>query len=188
LGAACHDLLSGLFASSIIGLSLVESSGEVQMRKTLMLIFLFVMAFPTLWAAAQTATQKSKKNSSPAPVAHPVKAPEAPKRLYADLSIGELVSEDPNRWTDKMSSHAALSGFVTDVAKRDDGDVTIRICETPRIEGMDRARCIVAQCIPKIPCDAPKVGKPITVDGITRYDARVGSHWWEINPVEQIEK
>jgi hypothetical protein len=114
--------------------------------------------------------------------------PAEPKRAYADLSIGELVAEDPNRWTEKMSSHAALSGFVTDVTKRDDGDVTIRICENPRIDGMDRARCVIAQCIPKIPCDAPKIGKPITVNGITRYDAKVGSHWWEINPVEQIEK
>jgi len=158
------------------------------MRKSIIFIFLLVMAFPTWWAAAQTTSQKSKKNATSAPAAHPVKAPDAPKRVYADLSIGELVSEDPNRWSEKMASHVALSGFVTDVTKRDDGDVTIRICENPRIAGMDRAHCVVAQCIPKIPCDAPKVGKPITVNGITRYDAKVGSHWWEINPVEQIDK
>ena len=152
-------------------------------------VILFLLAFPALCAAQTTTKPKStaKKTSATTSTTTPVK-PAEPKRAYADLSIGELVAEDPNRWTEKMSSHAALSGFVTDVTKRDDGDVTIRICENPRIDGMDRARCVIAQCIPKIPCDAPKIGKPITVNGITRYDAKVGSHWWEINPVEQIEK
>jgi hypothetical protein len=148
---------------------------------------LFLLTFPALCVAQTTKPKSSTKKTSTTASPTPVK-PAEPKRTYADLSIGELVAEDPNRWTEKMSSHAALSGFVTDVTKRDDGDVTIRICENPRIDGMDRARCVIAQCIPKIPCDAPKIGKPITVDGITRYDAKVGSHWWEINPVEQIEK
>jgi len=158
------------------------------MRKSIVTLSLFLMTSPAL-CAGQTAKPKSttKKSSTTTSATAPVK-PAEPKRTYADLSIGELVSEDPNRWSEKMSSHAALSGFVTDVTKRDDGDTTIRICENPRIDGMDRARCVIAQCIPKIPCDAPKVGKPITVNGITRYDAKVGSHWWEINPVEQIEK
>jgi len=152
-------------------------------------VVLFLLAFPALCAAQTTTKPKSttKKTSATTSTTTAVK-PAEPKRAYADLSIGELVAEDPNRWTEKMSSHAALSGFVTDVTKRDDGDVTIRICENPRIDGMDRARCVIAQCIPKIPCDTPKIGKPITVNGITRYDAKVGSHWWEINPVEQIEK
>jgi hypothetical protein len=148
---------------------------------------LFLLAFPALSVAQTTKPKSSSKKTSTTTSPAPVK-PAEPKRTYADLSIGELVAEDPNRWSEKMSSHAALSGFVTDVTKRDDGDVTIRICENPRIDGMDRGRCVIAQCIPKIPCDAPKIGKPITVDGITRYDAKVGSHWWEINPVEQIEK
>jgi hypothetical protein len=159
------------------------------MRKCLLIPFLFLLTFPALWAA-QTVKQKStaKKTSTTASTTPPVKPAEKPKRTYADLSIGELVSEDPNRWSEKMASHVALSGFVTEVTRRDDGDVTLRICENPRIDGMDRARCVMAQCIPKIPCDIPRVGKPITVNGITRYDAKVGSHWWEINPVEQIEK
>ena len=159
------------------------------MRKCTVILSLFLLSFPSL-CAAQTTKAKStvKKTSTTAAATPAVKPAEQPKRVYADLSIGELVSEDANRWSDKMSSHASLSGFVTDVTKRDDGDVTIRICENPRIDGMDRGRCVIAQCIPKIPCDMPKVGKPITVKGITRYDAKVGAHWWEINPVEQIEK
>jgi len=157
------------------------------MRKYTVIVCLSLLSLPALCAAQTTKTKSSSKKTSTTTAATPVK-PAEPKRTYADLSIGELVSEDPNRWSERMSSHAALSGFVTDVTKRDDGDTTIRICENPRIDGMDRARCVIAQCIPKIPCDTPKVGKPITVNGITRYDAKVGSHWWEINPVEQIEK
>src|SRR6267142_2056380 len=80
------------------------------------------------------------------------------------------------------ASQAAVSGFVTQVTKENDGDTTIRICENPKIDGMDRARCIVAKCIAKIPCEVPPTGKPITVKGITRYDAKVGTHWWEIHP------
>jgi len=162
------------------------------MQKSGVILFVVLLVFPELWAGQTAQPKPAAKKSSTATAKSatpPVKPAEPPlKRAYADLSIGELVSEDPNRWTDRMATHAAVSGFVTQVTKRDDGDVDIRICENPRIDGMDRARCIMAQCIPKIPCDPPQVGKPITVKGITRYDAKVGNHWWEINPVEQIEK
>jgi hypothetical protein len=152
------------------------------------------LAFPALCAAQdvqpkpvskKTSTSaKSTKSATPAP-----KPPDPPvKSKYAELTISELIGEDANRWSDKMSSHAAVGGFVTQVAKGTDGDTDIRICENPKIEGMDRGRCIVAKCIPKIPCDVPQVGRPITVKGITRYDAQVGTHWWEIHPIEEIEK
>jgi len=153
-----------------------------------------LLAVPALCAAqdvqpkpvskkTSTASAKSK-SATPAP-----KPPDPPvKSKYAELTISELIAEDANRWSDKMSSHAAVGGFVTQVAKGTDGDTDIRICENPKIEGMDRTRCIVAKCIPKIPCDVPAVGRPITVKGITRYDAQVGTHWWEIHPIEEIEK
>jgi hypothetical protein len=162
------------------------------MQKSSVILFVVLLAFPGL-LPGQTPQQKptTRKSSTAAAksATPPVKPAEQPlKRPYADLSIGELVSEDPNRWTDRMATHAAVGGFVTQVTKRDDGDVSIRICENPRIDGMDRAHCVMAQCIPKIPCDPPQVGKPITVKGVTRYDAKVGNHWWEINPVEQIDK
>jgi hypothetical protein len=131
-----------------------------------------------------TSSAKSTKSASSA--AKPVE--QSTKSAYAELTIGELIAEDPNRWSDKMSARAAVGGFVTQVAKGTGGDTDIRICENPKIEGMDRARCIVAKCISKIPCAVPQVGKPITVKGITRYDAKVGTHWWEIHPVEEIEK
>jgi hypothetical protein len=135
----------------------------------------------------KTAVPSSKSGKAAAPAAKAADQTPA-KNPYAELTIGELIAEDANRWDDKMSSHAAVSGFVTQIAKAPDGDTEVHICENPKIAGMDRARCIVAKCIPKIPCDLPVVGRPITVKGITRYDAGVGAHWWEIHPVADVEK
>jgi hypothetical protein len=169
---------------------------EVQMIKHHWILLCALLAIPALCAGQDVQPKPVSKKSSTAS-AKPTKAasaaPSKPveqstKSAYAELTIGELIAEDPSRWSDKMSAHAAVGGFVTQVAKGNDGDTDIRICENPKIEGMDRARCIVAKCIPKIPCDVPQVGKPITVKGITRYDAKVGTHWWEIHPIEEIEK
>ena len=137
---------------------------------------------PKAVSKKSSVTSTKSTNSAPKPVEQP------PKNIYAELTINELIAEDANRWSDKMSSRAAVGGFVTQVTKENDGDTDIRICENPKIESMDRGRCIVAKCIPKMPCDLPQVGKPITVKGLTRYDASVGTHWWEIQPIEEIEK
>lgn len=163
------------------------------MKKSISILAGALLALPAL-CAGQSAQPKpvSKKNSAPPaksatpPAKPPVEQPS--KITYAELTIGELVADDANRWSDKMATRAAVGGFVTQVSKADDGDTDIRMCENPKIEGMDRARCVVAKCIPKLPCDVPQVGKPINVKGITRYDAKVGAHWWEIHPIEQIEK
>jgi hypothetical protein len=161
--------------------------------KTYYLVLLFALLALPAACLGQGVQPKTVSKKSPATstkstnsVAKPAEQP--PKNIYAELTINELIAEDANRWSDKMSSRAALGGFVTQVTKGNEGDTDIRICENPKIEGMDRARCIVAKCIPKIPCDLPQVGKPITVKGITRYDASVGTHWWEIQPIEEIEK
>ena len=165
------------------------------MKKHLWILPCALFAIPTVCAgqdvqpkpvSKKSTTSSTKTTKSANPVPKPVEP--STKSAYAELTIGELIAEDPSRWSDKMSAHVAVGGFVTQVAKGADGDTDIRICENPKIEGMDRARCIVAKCIPKIPCDLPQVGKPITVKGITRYDAKVGTHWWEIHPVEEIEK
>jgi hypothetical protein len=162
------------------------------MKRSLALLSVVLLALPAVWGGQglqpQPVSRKSLSSSTkPAnPAGKPVE--QASKSAYVELTISELISEDADRWSDKMAARAAVSGFVTQVAKGDDGDTNIRICENPKIESMDRARCIVAKCIPKLPCDLPQIGKPITVKGITRYDAKVGTHWWEIHPVEQIEK
>lgn len=160
------------------------------MMRRLAIVWGALLAFPVL-SAAQTPQPKNaskKTHSSSTKSANPANKPAFAKPVYAELTIGELIAEDANRWSDKMATRAAVGGFVTQVSKGDDGDTDIRICENPKIEGMDRARCVVAKCIPKLPCDMPQVGRPVTVKGITRYDAKVGTHWWEIHPVEEVEK
>ena len=161
------------------------------MRRSLAILPVALLAVGAL--AARQATQPKvvakKTSTSSTKAATPSKPVDpSPRPIYAELTITELIGEDANRWSDKMDTRAAISGFVTQVAKGDDGDTEIRICENPKIDGMDRAHCIVAKCIPKLPCDVPRLGKPITVKGITQYDAKVGTHWWEIHPVEEIEK
>ena len=162
------------------------------MTKHLWVLPFALLTIPVLCAGqnVQPKPVSKKSSTSTAKSANTPAKPAAPsgKIAYAELTITELIAEDANRWSDKMSAHAAVSGFITHVAKENDGDTDIRICENPKIEGMDRTRCIVAKCIPMIPCDLPPVGRPVTVKGITRYDAKVGTHWWEIHPVEEIEK
>lgn len=162
------------------------------MKKHLWIFSCAWLAIPVMWAGQSVQPKPVSKKSSAAPAKSVSTAPKpaepSGKIAYVELSINELIAEDANRWSDKMSARAAVGGFVTQVSKGNDGDTEIRICENPKIEGMDRARCIVAKCIPKIPCDLPKVGRPITVKGIARYDAKVGTHWWEIQPIEEIEK
>jgi hypothetical protein len=161
------------------------------MKTYYLVVLCALLALPALCLGQsvqpKTVSKKSSTTSTKSTTpSKPVEQP--PKNIYAELTINELIAEDADRWSDKMSSRAAVGGFVTQVTKGNDGDTDIRVCENPKVEGMDRARCIVAKCIPKIPCDLPQVGKPITVKGITRYDASVGTHWWEIQPIEEIEK
>lgn len=161
---------------------------EVGMKKFRAILLVILLAGSTLWAA-QTKPKKSLNKHAPARASKTANREEhTVRRPYAELLISELNSEDPSRWTERMQTHASVSGFVTNVAKGEDGDLNVRICENPKVEGMDRNHCFVAKCIPEIPCDLPPIGKPITVRGITRYDAKAGAHWWEIHPVEQIEK
>jgi hypothetical protein len=155
-------------------------------------LLIALLALPVLWArAAPQQRATPKKHPDPAFLSKSTGSPAKPveaKRSYNELTIRELVLEDPNRWTENMATRVAVGGFVTNVTREPQGDVSIRICDNPKVEGMDRTRCIETKCIPSLPCELPQVGMPINVKGITRYDAAVGDHWWEINPIEQIEK
>ena len=129
------------------------------MTKTLWILPCALLAIPVLSAGQDVQPKPVSKKSSTAP-AKPANTPAKPaqpsgKIAYAELTITELIAEDANRWSDKMSAHAAVSGFITQVAKGSDGDTDVRICENPKIEGMDRTRCIVAKCISRLPCDLP---------------------------------
>jgi hypothetical protein len=160
------------------------------MKRFRVIFIVGLLAASAAWAAQNKAQRPPAKHITAAKATNtPVKREDrTTRRTYAELLISELNSEDPSRWTERMQTHASVSGFVTNVSKGDDGDVNVRICENPKVEGMDRNHCFVAKCIPEIPCDLPAIGRPITVKGITRYDAKAGAHWWEIHPVEQVEK
>ena len=134
------------------------------MRRSLVILSGALLSVGALAAARQSTQPKpvaKKSSASSTKAATPAKPVDQSSRpIYAELTITELIAEDANRWSDKMDTRAAISGFVTQVAKGDDGDTEIRICENPKIDGMDRAHCVVAKCIPKLPCDVPRVGKP----------------------------
>src|SRR5262245_15675123 len=117
------------------------------MERHLAIVWGALLVFP-LMSAAQTPQPKtvSKKpsgssakatGSSAKATVSTANKPVLAKPAYAELTIGELIAEDANRWSDKMSTRAAVGGFVTQVAKGDDGDTDIRICENPKVEGMD---------------------------------------------------
>lgn len=73
-------------------------------------------------------------------------------------------------------THVRVSGRVALVKHEADGDTHIRL--------VDHACFVVAECIPEMPCRAPKVGQTITVQGISRFD---GEHkWLEVHPVEKL--
>lgn len=112
-------------------------------------------------------------------------------RTYWPHTIAELTAEDPHAWH-KMHTHIHVEGFATYVVKEADGDTHIRVCDAANVEKMDRKRCIVAECIPALPCTKPKVGDNVTVEGISRFDAEgacaAGAEhcWWEVHPVEKL--
>ena len=89
-------------------------------------VLLILLALPALGVAQTVQTKNVSKKSSASstkPATSKVEPVQpSPKITYAELTIGELVSEDANRWSDKMATRVAVGGFVTQVAKEDDGD------------------------------------------------------------------
>lgn len=108
-------------------------------------------------------------------------------RLYHPISVLELAAENPASWK-RGATHVEVTGWLTYKKREEDGDWHLRICSEPGMPKMDASRCIVAECIPAMPCVPPKRGSHVRVRGITRYDAESpGHHWWEVHPVEFIE-
>lgn len=90
-------------------------------------------------------------------------------RIYWPVAIADMPQN--------VHTHVQVTGTVAYVKQEGDGDTHIRLVD-------DAKHFIVAECIPLIPCVAPKVGQKITVKGISRYD---GKHkWYECNPVEVL--
>ena len=87
--------------------------------------------------------------------------------------------------TGSPHTHVEITGYVTYTAAEDDGDLHIRLCDSPSVVGMDKAHCVICECIPLLPCAKPALKSHITVQGITRFDPEHG--WRELHPVELIK-
>ena len=108
------------------------------------------------------------------------------KRDYHPYPITEVTAQNPTAWGHPLT-HLQIQGYLTYVDHEEDGDWHLRLCDSPSIQGMDRQHCIVAECIPKLPCDVPKHGEEVLVRGIYRYDGEAGHRWAEVHPVEELE-
>jgi hypothetical protein len=102
------------------------------------------------------------------------------------LAIRDITADNPGAWR-HLRTHIEVTGFVTYKAREADGDTHLRVCDSPRVRTMDRKRCIVAECIPALPCAAPKVGAHVRVRGIYRWDGEHAHGWAEVHPVLAIE-
>jgi hypothetical protein len=106
---------------------------------------------------------------------------------FHPIQIGAMAAETPGHWR-KMRTHIEVEGWVTYVATEDDGDHHIRICDDPKVQGVNLKRCVVAEIIPALPLPVPKAGDHVRVQGISRFDAELPGHnWWEVHPVLHIE-
>lgn len=108
------------------------------------------------------------------------------KRTYWPVTIPVLAANDPAHWKG-VRTHVQVEGWVAYVKKEDDGDMHIRLCDSASVKGTDRARCVVAECVPLLPCKAPGIGDKVRVKGIYRFDAESGHRWAEVHPVELLE-
>ncbi|MBZ5702115.1 MAG: hypothetical protein LAN84_09730 [Acidobacteriia bacterium] len=108
-------------------------------------------------------------------------------RVYHPVTIAQMAADNPAKWA-HVHTHVEITGWATFVKLEADSDIHIRICDSAAIKTMDRTRCVVAECIPEIPCAAPRVGQRVKVRGIYRFDAENRMHnWAEIHPVEKLE-
>jgi hypothetical protein len=119
------------------------------------------------------------------PIVGYAKAPKV-KRNYHKYTIEQITAESPSNWKHPLS-HVETFGWLTYKLHEGDADWHLRLCTSAVNTAMDAKTCIVAECIPALPCVVPKVGDCVTVQGITRYDGEnPGHHWWEVHPVEKL--
>jgi hypothetical protein len=88
-------------------------------------------------------------------------------------------------------THVEIAGFVTYVRSEADGDLHVRVCDSAKVPGMDRQRCMVAEFIPTMPgsiaaAKSLSAGRHVRLRGISRFDAEGNHGWWEIHPVERL--
>lgn len=116
------------------------------------------------------------------------------RRLAAILF---LLSCAPQLWAQRTYWHATVaqlasgafphthveldSVVVTYKAIESDSDFHMRLRD-PR--DTVSSHFVIAECIPLMPCQHPKLGQVVNVRGISRKDAEHG--WFEIHPIEAI--
>lgn len=113
-------------------------------------------------------------------------------RTYHPISITELAAENPAVWK-RAHTHVEVEGFVTYFKREADGDMHVRLCDSAKVAGMNRQRCLVAEAIPALPLlgsGGPLLirrGQHLRVRGIYRFDAERNHNWAEIHPIEEAE-
>jgi hypothetical protein len=106
---------------------------------------------------------------------------------FHPVTIRSMAKDNPAEWK-AVHTHVEVEGWVTYKAREDDGDIHIRLCDSPTLKGMDRKHCIVLEVIPALPLPAPRIGEHIRARGIARFDAEMpGHHWFEVHPVLWME-
>lgn len=107
--------------------------------------------------------------------------------VFHVLTIADITADNPIAWK-HLRTHIEVTGFVTYVAKEDDGDVHIRVCDSPKVKTMDRKRCLVMEIVPALPLPAPKVGERVTGRGIYRFDGEHAHGWSELHPLLSLKE
>jgi hypothetical protein len=100
-------------------------------------------------------------------------------RLYWPIDVAQFARHG------SPHTHVRVDGFVTYVAAQEDGDLHIRICDAPGVQGMVRERCIIAECIEQMPCSRPPLRSKVRIEGISRRDPE--HRWNEVHPIESIK-
>lgn len=89
-------------------------------------------------------------------------------------------------------THVEVTGYVTRVRLEQDGDLHVRICDSPKVKGMDRKHCVVGELIESNPVKLPgfpyNTGDLIQMRGISRFDYEGNHNWWEVHPVVEMRK
>lgn len=108
---------------------------------------------------------------------------------FHPMQIVQLARETPSHWSGKMATHLCVRGWVTYQKAEDDGDRHLRVCDDPKVQGMDRKRCAVGEVIPAIPLPAVETGNEYDFCGISRFDDERPNHqWWELHPLLSIKE
>lgn len=153
------------------------------MKTIKVLVTIFVACILGIWITRIIVSMDSTDSKllmsveKPSAVLAATKADDEDKgRNYYLVTIDELINKKVSQ------THIQVKGVVLRSGHEGDGDRHIDVCDSSSVKHFDKKHCMVFECIPKLMCDAPKVGTCIFGHGIRRYDDH--HEWPEIHPVE----